>query len=211
MAPNGQTPWRIAGEQIGNCNCDWGCPCQFNANPTTGNCEAILAWEIGEGQFGDTSLDGVRFARLYHWPGAIHEGNGTRQMVVDDTASPEQREALDALDSGEHGGGYWEIFAMVCPNRLETVTAAIEFEVDRERRVASYRVGDLGEARVEPIKNPISGEEHRARIDLPDGFEYKLAEVANTATARASAADPLSFTLENTYAQLNPIEWSNAG
>jgi hypothetical protein len=35
---------RIAGEEVGNCNCTWGCPCQFNALPTTGHCEAFLAW-----------------------------------------------------------------------------------------------------------------------------------------------------------------------
>jgi hypothetical protein len=23
------------------CNCDWGCPCQFNAKPTHGNCEGV--------------------------------------------------------------------------------------------------------------------------------------------------------------------------
>jgi hypothetical protein len=28
--------------------------------------------------------------------------------------------------------------------------------------------------------------------------------------ASVSAEEPLSFTLENTYAQLNPFEWSNA-
>jgi hypothetical protein len=41
--------WRIAGEEVVNCNCSWGCPCQFNALPTTGNCEAIVVWQIREG------------------------------------------------------------------------------------------------------------------------------------------------------------------
>jgi hypothetical protein len=210
MSSNGQTAWRIAGEEVGHCNCDWGCPCQFNAPPTTGRCEALLAWEVREGHFGDTSLDGVRFARVYSWPGRIDEGNGTRLMIVDESAAPEQRDALEALDSGEHGGGYWEIFAAVCPDRRETITAPIDIEVDRERRVASVRVGDIAEGRTEPIKNPVSGEEHRAQIALPEGFEYKLAEVANTTYARVTADAPLSLELENTYAQLNAFDWSNA-
>lgn len=210
MNSNGQTGWRLAGEQIANCNCAWGCPCQFNANPTTGHCEAVVSWEIREGHFGDTRLDGVRFTRLYYWPGAIHEGNGTRQLIVDEKATPEQREALEAMESGEQGGGYFEIFATVCPNRRDTLSAPIDFEVDRERRRASVRVGDIAESRAEPIKNPVSGEELRARIDLPEGFEYKQAEVANTVQGRASSEDPLSFTWENTYAQLNAFDWSNA-
>ena len=38
--------WQMAGEEVGNCNCSWGCPCQFNALPTTGHCEALIAWQI---------------------------------------------------------------------------------------------------------------------------------------------------------------------
>ena len=51
----------------------------------------------------------------------------------------------------------------------------------------------------------MTGDEHRVRIDLPDGFEYKQAEIGNTVKARVSAEEPLSFTLENTYAQLNRV------
>src|SRR5438552_664156 len=115
------TKWRIAGEEIGSCNCSWGCPCQFNALPTHGRCEAALAWEIREGYYGDTRLEGVRFARVYCWPGAIHEGNGTRLMIIDETATPGQRAALLALESGTQGGLYFEIFAAVCPNVLEPI------------------------------------------------------------------------------------------
>src|SRR5437764_5894704 len=137
------TEWRIAGEEIGSCNCAWGCPCQFNALPTTGNCEALIAYEIREGHYGDTSMDGVRFAQIVYWPGAIHEGNGTRQLIVDERATEEQRAAIVALVSGSQGGPYFEIFASVLPNEREPVTAPIEFETDRERREASARVGDL--------------------------------------------------------------------
>ena len=33
-------PWEIHAIQVTNCNCDYGCPCQFNALPTYGTCEA---------------------------------------------------------------------------------------------------------------------------------------------------------------------------
>jgi hypothetical protein len=155
-------------------------------------------------------LEGVRFARLYSWPGRIDQGNGTRQMIVDDGASEEQRAALDALDRGEQGGAYFEIFAAVCPDRRETLTAPIEIEVDRERRVSSIRVGDIAEGRAEPITNPVSGEQHRAQIALPQGFEYTTAEMANTVFARVTADEPLGMQLENSYAQLNEFDWSNA-
>jgi hypothetical protein len=210
MSTNGQTSWRIAGDEVGNCNCDWGCPCQFDALPTHGDCMAMIAYQINEGGFGDTTLEGVRFAWLVRWPGPIHEGGGTRLMVVDESASPEQREAIEPLLAGKHGGGYFEIFASVMSKELGTVYAPIEVEADREARTASVRIGDLAESTVEPIKNPVSGDPHRVRIDLPDGFEYKQAEIGNTTHARVSAEEPLSFTLENTYGQLNPFDWTNA-
>lgn len=204
------TPWRIAGEQIGSCNCAWGCPCQFNALPTHGSCEGLAAFEIREGHYGDTRLDGVCFALILSWPGAIHEGNGTRQLIVDERATPEQREAVQALESGEAGGAYFEIFASVCPTRRERIKAPIEFEVDRERREASVHIGGIAQSRVEPIRNPLTGEEHRARIVLPHGFEYTEAEMANTVECQTTAEPPLALRLENTYAQLNAFEWTNA-
>src|SRR3954453_7978432 len=100
MNANGQTPWRLTGHHAGSCNCDWACPCQFNALPTHDYCEALLAWEVDEGNFGDVSLDGVRFGFAVHWPGAIHEGNGVAQLMVDDRASDEQRDAILAITSG---------------------------------------------------------------------------------------------------------------
>jgi hypothetical protein len=201
--------WRIAGEGVESCNCSWGCPCQFNALPTTGQCEAFLVGRIGHGYFGDTRFDGVVFSRIFWWPGAIHEGNGVRRMIIDEQATKEQREALIALDSGQHGGPYWKIFGAVCPNVVEPIVAPISLNVDREKRRATIRIPDLIESDVEPIKNPATGEEHRARIVLPNGFHYKEAEMGNTVHCRVSAGDKLTFELNNTYAQLNAFDWSN--
>lgn len=209
MSSNGST-WRIKGDEVGSCNCDWGCPCQFDALPTHGNCMAMIAYRISEGSFDGASLDGVTWAELVWWPGPIHEGDGTRQTVIDESAGPEQRRVIEELVLGKHGGAYFEIFASVMSTELDTAYAPIEVDADRERRVGSVRIADLAESRIEPIRNPVTQEEHRVRIDLPDGFEYKQAEIGNTVQARVSAREPLSFTLENTYAQLNPFDWTNA-
>lgn len=205
-----QTKWRIAGEEVGGCNCAWGCPCQFNALPTHGRCEGLGVAQIGEGYFGTTRLDGVRFAGLYWWPGPIHEGNGTRQLIIDEQTTPDQRAAMLALESGTQGGAFFEIFAAVCPNVLEPVIAPITFQTDRDQRQAQIRIPGIVELRAEPIKNPVTGEEHRARIVLPDGFEYKEAEVGNAVTLRVQSGAPLVFEHTNTYAQLNAFDWSNA-
>ena len=210
MSTSTQTKWRIAGDEVSSCNCDWGCPCQFLALPTHGRCESLGGWQIREGYFGTTRLDGVRFARIFWWPGAIFDANGTRQLIIDEQATPEQREALIAIESGTQGGTFFEIFAAVCPNMLETVIAPITFESDRERRQGRVFIPEIGELKTEPIKNPVTGDEHRARIVLPNGFHFTEAEVANTVAMHVKSAKPLVFENKDTYAQLNAVEWSNS-
>jgi hypothetical protein len=68
--------WQLDFDELVTCNCDFSCPCQFNAPPTHGDCRAAAAYRIRSGHFGDTSLDGVVFAALWAWTGPIHEGRG---------------------------------------------------------------------------------------------------------------------------------------
>ena len=94
------TPWEIDALELANCNCAFGCPCQFNALPTDGTCEAAVGFIINKGHYGDVTLDGVRFGMTAKWPAAIHMGNGTIQLIVDSAASPEQRAAVEAIGTG---------------------------------------------------------------------------------------------------------------
>jgi len=209
MADSAKTPWRIVADEVATCNCAWGCPCQFNALPTQGRCEALVAAKIRQGHFGSTKLDGLKFSAAYWWPGPIHLGNGMVQLAIDEKATPDQRNAILAITSGKHGGTMFEIFASVVSQAFDPIFVPIEFETDQEKRIAKLSVPGLGEFRAEPIRNPITGEEHRARIDLPNGFEYHLAEMGNCAMQRAKVGDKTLHN-ENTYAQFASVDWSNA-
>ena len=204
------TKWHIKGDQLASCNCDWGCPCQFNARPTHGHCQAVIGFQVREGHFGDIQLDGLKVAGMYSLPGAPHEGDGTMQLVIDERATEEQRNALISITTAEHGGLPWEIFSAICPHKREPVTSAIAFDMDRERRVGTIRVPGLAEVDVEPIKNPVTGEEHRARIVLPEGFEYNEAEMGNTTSLKVTSKEPLLYEHDNCYAQLVDFDWTNA-
>lgn len=204
--------WRIAGESFGSCNCDWACPCQFNQGmPTRGRCEGMEVWDVREGHFGDVSLDGVRFAWVIWMPGPVHEGGGSRLLIVDESTSPEQREALEAIASGEHGHRFFEIFTSVTPNVLDTVVAPIELSIDREARLARVRVDGVLESTVQPIMSPATGVEHRVRIDLPNGFEFKLGEIANTVHWEVDAGAPITISNDNSYAHLYSFDWDSDG
>jgi hypothetical protein len=211
MSENGGVDWHIVGEEVGSCSCDWACPCQFEGDPTHGYCQVVAGMQIRDGHFGDVDLSGVKFGALISFPGPLYEGNGTLQVYNDEGASEEQRDAIEKLWTGEHGGAFFEIFSSICPDKRETVITSIDIDSDRERRIATIRIGDAGTTTIEPIKSPATGDEHRVRIDLPNGFEYKQAEVGNTVKASASGEDPLSFSFERSYAQLNQFDWSPAG
>jgi hypothetical protein len=209
MTAPAKTAWRISGISLGACNCDWACPCQFNALPTHPNCEAFVTWEIRDGSYGATDLAGVRYALVFHWPGAVHEGNGTSLLIVDERASAEQRAAIEALVSGQQGGAYFEIFGSVTPNKLPALFLPIEIESDRTGRKGRVSIPSIGELIAEPIKNPITGEEHTVRIVLPNGFEFKEADVANAVSWTANLGDQ-TLTHATTYTQMYDFEWSNA-
>lgn len=188
--------WSIRGPAIVACNCDWGCPCQFNARPTHGDCRATMAMHIEEGHFGDVDLSGLRLAALLAWPGAIHEGHGQVLPVVDEKADDRQREALLKIMSGEEtepGATVFSVFAAtyetVHPPRFEK----IRFDADIDARVGHIRIENLVDAEIGPIRNPITGAEHRARVSLPHGFEYSEAEYAS-GSVQAEGLIPLQWT-----------------
>src|SRR5713101_6842604 len=118
-------------EYIQSCNCDWGCPCNFDALPTHGSCEALVAYRVKKGKFGDTKLDGVVFAEGLWWPKAIHEGNGVGALYIDENTTPEQRKAVEAVFSGKHGGGVFEIFPKTWTKKLPTKVGSKSTESER--------------------------------------------------------------------------------
>lgn len=182
--------WRMAGPEITNCNCAWGCPCQFNALPTNGDCRAAVAMRIDKGHFGDVALDGLRWAAVFAWPKAIHLGNGEALIVIDEKASPAQRDALLKILSGQEtvpGATIFNVFAGTLSKVHDPVFAPIEFEADENARTGRFSVKGVVETTITPIRNPVTGVEHRARVTIPQGFEYHQAEYASGATKAQGA------------------------
>ena len=70
--------WLIRGPKIASCNCDYGCPCEFNGRPTRDTCEGLEAHLIEEGHFGDLRLDGLVVAARYPLAGAGARGRRHR-------------------------------------------------------------------------------------------------------------------------------------
>jgi len=170
------TKWNMETEYIQSCNCDYGCPCNFNGYPDKGNCEAFVGYKIRNGKFGDTKLDGVKFAAAFWWPKAIHEGNGTARIYVDSAATDAQVKAIEGIASGQNGGGVFEIFARTFTKVLPTKRAKIDWKYGEY--VASFKVDGVGEVQSDYIVNPISGEKFIGEILLPTGFNWRRSVVS---------------------------------
>lgn len=200
------TIWRIKGPEFINCNCAYGCPCQFNSLPTQGSCEAVGAMRIDQGHFGDTTLDGLCWAMTLKWPGPIHEGGGQAQAFIDERASAEQRQALLAIMSGETsepGATFFNVFASTLTQMHDPVFCAIALDVDIDARTAKLVVPGSIDSTGEPIRNPVTGETHRARIELPQGFEYAVAEVASGTTTTSGA---IALALTQTHSHMAMLD-----
>lgn len=203
--------WSIKGPHVANCNCDYGCPCQFNALPTDRTCKAVIGWRIDEGHYGDVRLDGLHAVNTYSWPGAVHQGNGVMQSIIDERANEAQRSALIAILQGEGappGTVMLQIYRAMCSTVHAPLFKSIGLEFDMEGRTATLSVAGMIKTTVEPIKNPVTGAVHRARIELPMGKEFNLAEVAS-GTTQATGAVPLD--LAKSHAHLVYNRMSSAG
>ena len=186
-----QANWRLEGEWLKNCNCAYGCPCDFNARPTQGSCKGFLGMRITSGFFEGTRLDGLSFFAVVSFPGALHEGNGQLQPIIDERATPEQREALFKIMSGQNSaeGTLFHICSLIVTQMHEPIFAPITLEFDMAARTARLVIPGVLESDVEPIKNPVTGEAHRILVVMPEGFEHREGEVAS-ANIRSNGAIP---------------------
>ena len=205
-----QVDWRLAGEWVKNCNCAFGCPCDFNALPTHGNCQGLLGMHITQGHFGDVRLDGISFFVVVDFPGPLHEGNGTVQPVIDERATPQQREALFGILSGQNSaeGTIFHIFSLIVGKMLDPIFAPIRFEFDMPGRRAKISVPGVLETENEPIKNPVTGAPHRIQVVMPEGFEHRAAEVCS---ARIRSTGGIRFDVAQGHGSLATVTQTPQG
>jgi hypothetical protein len=206
-----QPKWEFEGREFSNCNCAYGCPCQFNALPTHGHCQAAVGIQIDKGYHGESRLDGLKVVGVFRWPGPIHEGHGEAAVILDKRATTDQREALLRILTGDDtdpGATIFNVFAATLSTLHEPVFAEINFEVDVEARRARLSVDGLVETRGEPIVNPVTGATYRGRIDLPNGFEYSIAEIGRGWT---KTSGPIALNLADSYGQFANLHLSEHG
>jgi hypothetical protein len=203
--------WRIDATAFGNCNCDYGCPCQFEQRPSRGHCRGFEVGRIERGHFGDVRLDGLCYALTYAWPGAVFEGHGEMQAIIDERADEKQRQALVTVLHGgetEEARTHWWVFHAMSTTVHEPLYKPIDLEIDIENRRARVSIPGLLESTGRPIISPATGEEHRVRIDIPGGIEFESAEIASAST---KATGVVGLDLNESYGQFNLVRHTGEG
>ena len=205
------TPWEMKGIELVNCTCEYGCNCQFNALPDKGHCHAVAGIQINEGHRGKTTLDGLRIAAIFKWPGAIHEGNGEAIAFVDEKASEEQRNALLKIMTGQDTDPFATMFAVYASTVTKMnppVFTKIDLEIDVDGRRGRIFVKDYIDTKGEPIRNKVTGKESRAQIVMPEGFEYTVAEIGS---ASSKTKGPVQVDMKDSYGQFARLHLNNHG
>lgn len=204
-----RTAFRIKANSVEACNCQHGCNCQFGGFPNEGKCEFIIGYDITEGRFGDVDLKGVRAAVAAKYPNAIHEGNGHVVLFVDERASDEQVNALATVLSGQMGGMPWEALAGTIARMEGPIRKPIELKYDGRR--SSVRIPGAIDLQLEPLRNPVTGEEQDVHIVYPKGgFFWNDAEIATTERMKAEYGD-LRMEWPAKYASAAEVNWTNQG
>lgn len=198
------TDWHIEGEWYKNCNCDAGCPCDFNQRPTQGHCEGMAAMRITKGHFGDVDLTGVKWGGVVRWPGALHEGNGEMVPFVDSSSTDEQRAAIFEIASGKHGDTFMEVFAFICPTIHPPVIAPVDWAFDLENRTGHVRVEGLLEAEVDTLRGIEPPDPYRVLVRIPGGMEYTGPnhEAETALVKRLVAHGPIEFDISDKHSSM---------
>ena len=202
-----RTPFQAKVHWMECCNCQHGCNCQFEGRPNEGKCEFLIGFEVIDGRFGDVDLGGTRFVVGAKYPGAIHEGNGSVVLFVDESASPEQTDAIASILSGRHGGMPWEALATTISSFAGPVRAPVEMHVEGRR--SRFRVPGYVDVQLTPLRDVVSGAEKDVHIVYPKGgFFWNDGHVCTTETMTVEH-DAMRFEHPGRYSAYAVASWTN--
>ncbi len=206
--------WYIEGEVYSNCNCAYGCPCQFEALPTDGTCRGFEVLRINRGHFEDVDLRGLKIALFYAWPGPISEGKGEIQVVIDENANENQRSALETVLHGketEEAATHWWVFHAMSDTIHPTLYKPIECEININEVTARAVIPGMVESTGGPIRPDHTEDSvHRVQIVIPGGIEFEVAEMGSAST-KTGGESAVALNLEDSYGQWNILKHSGSG
>jgi hypothetical protein len=198
--------WQISGQYMETCNCALLCPCitsNLAATPTEGDCKAALGMRIDNGNKDGVSLDGINFMLVLQSKGPMGAGNMTVGLVVNESASQAQVDAITAIASGAAGGP----MAMLAP--LVGKFAGVErakVEITQDGNKWAARAGDFIDESCEALLN-MDGE-----VMMLDNVSHPVSSRLALAKANKSKFDVFGIRWDDSTGTRNghfaPFAWS---
>ena len=199
--------WQVEGQYYENCSCDYVCPCvpgQMMSKPSKGWCTFAMGFRIERGRFGELPLDGLGFVVVAHTPEEMAKGNWSVGLVIDERATPEQREAITGIASGSAGGPMAAIGGLV-GKFLGVETAPLEFRsdgvswsVDAKDKIRLEGQGAFG---LDPAHGPLQ----LSNTGHPAADTFSLAHASNSRVAALGVS--WSDASGRNNAQYAPFSW----
>lgn len=203
--------WQVTGDWFDVCKCTIPCPCTFAQPPNSGDCEGVLAYNIRRGHYGAVRLDGLNILGVTRFTGNIWDGKTKAAMglFLDESASGDQREALQSIWSGQ-AGGFPAIFVTLIGEMRGIEYVPIHFEIADD--LAWWRVDIPGRviARAEALTGPMTPEGRRVQTHNAPGSETGPGTIATWGRALADSVDAFGFRWD--WAERSskhiPFDWS---
>ena len=198
--------WEIAGTYFENCNCDMVCPCSTSGLTAAGDqdrCMVALAFHIDAGSSDGVDLSGLNVCMLADAPAMMADGGWKAALLVDDKASQEQADAINAIFGGQVGGPLADLAPLI-GEMVGGGPAPIEYADDGFNH--SVKVGDLVDLEIADFVSPMDPTGKGIRIS---GIGFP-ADTLAAGTATTSKVDAFGLSWDNTGKNSfsAPFAWS---
>jgi hypothetical protein len=205
--------WKASGDFFDVCSCNIPCPCTFAQTPTYGDCEAVLAYHIKNGYYGETSLDGLNVLALSYFKGNIWAGETKVSIAsfIDERANQQQREALQMIFTGK-AGGFMAEFAKLIGDVRGMNFVPIKFEVADDLSYWNAEIPGKVIAKAEALGGPMTPAGKRVQTLNPPGSEVGPGTVATWGTATTDEVNAPEIRFEwkrkGRSSKHIPFDWS---
>jgi hypothetical protein len=150
-AQEAEAAYLLDGTLLEACSCNILCPCWVGEDPDLGECYSFVAYHIDSGQVGGVDVSGHSMVMVNFIPGNVLAGNWEVVVLVDDQASPEQRDALVKVFTGKLGGPMADFAQLIGTVRgIESVPIGHRVEGG----VGTLSIPGVVEAEMEPYRSP---------------------------------------------------------
>jgi len=197
--------YRLDGTYFESCSCEVACPCGVSnmvLRATYDRCQVLLAFDIQSGEVDGVDVGGNRVALFADTPKQMTDGNWSVGLIVDESASEEQRGKLISVFSGEQGGPAG-LFAPFVGELLGVEFASIDYADDGRRH--SVRIGDAVDLEVEDFAAAEEGQ-----VMTLNGIAHPANSTLAIAQTTKGTISVFGFEIDNTgkNGHSAPFSWA---